>query len=462
MVIALDRHKKPLGFVTEKRARKLMDARRACVHRYFPFTVIIKDVDARNLDGVPTFRVKIDPGSAHTGVAIVGSEDNAVYFFMQIEHRGQLIREGMVARAAARRNRRERETWYRRPKWGNKPKAKDGHAPYDSARPEGWLPPSVRSVGDNIISWVDKLRRLIPVTECSFEAVRFDTQLMDNPNVEGEQYQHGTLFGYELREYLLDKYNHVCQYCGGESGDSVLEWEHVKPRSRGGSDSVKNATLSCRACNIEKGAQTPEEWLNAIKAKPRKTKLDGARIKRIGRVIEGKENGTSDRYCAWVNSTRRYVEKALFNRFGDVECGSGGRTKHNRTMLGLPKDHHYDALCVGTVPDGGYADRTGGHCLYVKAMGHGNRLLGHLNKCGVITEKFHAPKRVMGFQTGDMVRAIIPQGARSKYVGTYTGRVNIRSSGYFDVKALGGGHATVRAEFCRLLQHADGYQYCLS
>lgn len=50
MVIILDKRKKPLGFCTERRARKLLENRRACVYRYYPFTIIIKDIDIRTMD----------------------------------------------------------------------------------------------------------------------------------------------------------------------------------------------------------------------------------------------------------------------------------------------------------------------------------------------------------------------------------------------------------------------------
>ena len=86
-----------------------------------------------------------------------------------------------------RRNRRTRETRYRRPKWGSKQLPKGKKPGYDTKRPEGWLPPSVKSVADNIISWVIRLRKLFNITSCSFEAVRFDTQLIDNPDIGGVQ-----------------------------------------------------------------------------------------------------------------------------------------------------------------------------------------------------------------------------------------------------------------------------------
>ena len=129
-----------------------------------------------------------------------------------------------------------------------------------------------------------------------------------------------------------------------------MEWEHVIPRSRGGSDSVKNATLSCHTCNQEKGSMKLEEWLESINVKPKKTKLDKVRLKGIKAVMNGKVQKNSNRYSAWAGILRRYEENGLFAIFDDVECSTGGKTKYNRTKLNLPKDHHYDALCVGTVP----------------------------------------------------------------------------------------------------------------
>ena len=120
---------------------------------------------------------------------------------------------------------------------------------------------------------------------------------MDDPDIEGVEYQQGELFGYEVKEYLLDRYGHTCQYCGGSSGDRILEWEHIVPKSRGGSDSVKNATLSCRTCNMEKNDRRPDEWAAAIKAKPILTELDKARLEGIGSVLEGGAK-VSNRYCA--------------------------------------------------------------------------------------------------------------------------------------------------------------------
>ena len=149
----------------------------------------------------------------------------------------------------------------------------------------------------------------------------------------------------------------------------------------------------------------------------------------------------------------------MFRIFGTVECASGGRTKYNREhILKLTKDHHYDALAVGTVPENGYTDRTGGYTLYVQAMGRGNRLRGHRNACGILTDKWtDRRKQVNGLQTGEMVRVVIPNG---KYVGTYTGRIMIRKSGTHDIRTLDGKLVTgTKKSVYKVLQYADGYNY---
>lgn len=118
MVIVLDRHKRPLEFMTERRCRIVMEKRRAILYRIFPAVIIMKDVDAGEIPDLPEYRIKIDPGSIHTGIAIVRIDTNEMMYAMQIEHRGGQIKANLETRASVRRNRRQRETWYRRPKWG--------------------------------------------------------------------------------------------------------------------------------------------------------------------------------------------------------------------------------------------------------------------------------------------------------------------------------------------------------
>jgi hypothetical protein len=61
------------------------------------------------------------------------------------------------------------------------------------------------------------------------------------------------------RSNLLLRDNQQCQYCGSRPGIRHLNVDHVRPRSRGGTDSWENLVVSCRSCNLKKGQRTPEE-----------------------------------------------------------------------------------------------------------------------------------------------------------------------------------------------------------
>ena len=453
MVIALDKHKKPLGFITERRARKFFERHDAVMYRQFPMIVILKKVDASTIPDLPQYRIKVDPGSQVDGIAIVNDETHEFMYGMQIKHRGYQVKQNLATRRTNRRNRRNRETLYRRCKFDAGTFKQDNNHK---------IAPSILSVIGNTEHWINLLCKWINITSASIEAVRFDTQLMDNPNISGEEYQHGTLHGTEVREYLLDKFQHTCQYCGGESGDPILEWEHMVPKSRGGSDKVSNATLSCHTCNQEKGNKTPAEWLEKIQSKSHKTKLDKARLEGLDNVIKQQRTGGSNRYCAWVNITRKKLEKFLFEKFKSVECSSGGRTKYNRTTLGYLKDHQYDALCIGTMPEGDWIDRTHGYYLLASATGRGTRYRGKNNKCSIITQKL-APraKRIFGFMNGDIVKADVPHREKRpyKYEGHHIGRVMTRATGSFDIRTTTGKKVNVDVKFVKLVQYANGYEY---
>jgi 5-methylcytosine-specific restriction endonuclease McrA len=101
--------------------------------------------------------------------------------------------------------------------------------------------------------------RYAPLTSAEVETVRFDTQKMMNPEITGVDYQQGSLSGYEIREYLLEKWQRTCAYCGKQ--DVPLQVEHICPRATGGSNRVSNLTLACEPCNTRKGAKPIEQFL---------------------------------------------------------------------------------------------------------------------------------------------------------------------------------------------------------
>jgi hypothetical protein len=189
-VFVVDTNEQPLNPVHPARARILLDKGLAAVFKRYPFTIILKT--ARGTIVQSDYRIKIDPGSQTTGIAIVSDQSGEIVFAAEIAHRGEKIKASLDDRRALRRSRRHRKTRYRKPRFRNRRNKK-----------KEWLPPSLQRRISNVLTWVNRLRRLCPLTAISLELVKFDTHLLDNPDIAGVDYQQGELQGYEVREYLL-------------------------------------------------------------------------------------------------------------------------------------------------------------------------------------------------------------------------------------------------------------------
>ncbi len=281
--------------------------------------------------------------------------------------------------------------------------------------------------------------RWVPVTAISQELVRFDMQQMQNPEIRGTEYQQGTLFGFEVREYLLEKWERKCAYCDAEN--VPLEMEHMHPKARGGSNRVSNLTLACVPCNQRKGTKSLAEFLAT----------DPERVRKI--LAQAK---APLRDAAAVNSTRWALFQRLKATGLDVEAASGGRTKFNRHQLQVPKDHCLDAACVGQVDALEHWQQP---VLSIQATGRGTYQRTRLNQYGFPRGYLLRQKAAKGFQTGDMVKAVVTKG---KKTGTYVGRVAVRASGSFNIKTASGLVQGISHRFCTCIQRADGYGYSLT
>src|SRR5215471_14732120 len=215
-VLVLDTTKQALDPFHPGYARRLLKQGRAAVLRRFPFTIILKY--AALAPRVEPLRIKLDPGSRTTGIAILSDTTGAVVFAAELSHRGHTITKGLATRRAVRRSRRGRRTRYRKPRFANR-----------RNKQPGWLPPSLQSRISNVLTWVGRLSGCCPISAISLELVKFDIQQMENPEISGAEYQQGTLAGYEVREYLLEKWGRQCAYCGAKN--LPLEMEHISPRS---------------------------------------------------------------------------------------------------------------------------------------------------------------------------------------------------------------------------------------
>jgi hypothetical protein len=282
---------------------------------------------------------------------------------------------------------------------------------------------------------VGKLTRILPVTIIHQELVRFDSQQLQNPEISGKEYQQGTLAGYDVREYLLDKFNRTCVYCG-QFGVS-LNIDHVHPKSRGGSNRISNLVLACIPCNQRKSARPVEEFVT-----------DPASLTRILSQTKVPLKDTTA-----VNTTRWALLTSLKATGLDVQIGSGSRTKYNRVRAGLPKTHAIDALAIGNV------DGITAYPIFettAKATGRGSYKRTISNAYGFPRLRLTRIKRHFGFITGDTVCAVVPTGAKT---GTHSGRVAVRSTGFFNITTRKGTVQGINHRHCRLLRRSDGWHY---
>lgn len=430
-VFLLDQNRVPLNPITPRRARKLLEKNKAAVLRRFPFILILKRTVENPV--IEPLVLKIDPGSKVSGISLV--QGNTVVWGANLEHRGQQIKDSLESRRNSRRSRRNRKTRYRRPPvhyWfrkGNK-------QPVNTKKREGWLPPSLMHRIQTIETWVNRLIRLCPIKEIWIESVKFDMQLMQNPEISGIQYQQGSLKGYQVREYLLEKWGRKCTYCG--KTDVPLQVEHIEPKSKGGSNRVSNLCLSCEKCNQKKCCKDIKQFL---KNKPDVLK----KIKQQQKV--------SLKDAAAVNSTRNKLIEVLSNKL-PAYTSDGATTKFNRISQGIDKDHWKDASCVGS--HGSNIKFATEQPLLIKSTGHGTRQKINPNKFGFA--RGHKPKESIffGFKTGDIVLAVVTKG---KKIGSYVGRVAVRKTGSFNVTTKEKKVQGISYQYCKKLHSIDGYSY---
>ncbi|MGB3651597.1 MAG: RNA-guided endonuclease IscB [Rivularia sp. (in: cyanobacteria)] len=418
-VFLVDTNKQPLNPITAKQARKLLEKGKAAVFRQFPFTLILKTAVENPL--IYPLTLKLDPGSKFSGISILSGSE--IIWCAEIEHRGYLIKQSLESRRAIRRGRRNRKTRYRKARFNNR------------KRKEGWLPPSLLHRVQTTETWVKRLIKFAPIQEIWIESVKFDLSKMQNPEITGKEYQQGTLFGYEVREYLLEKWNRKCAYCGAYN--IPLQIEHIHPKSKGGSDRVSNLTIACEKCNQKKGNKPVEQFLS--------NKQDLLKT-----ILQQAKKPLRD--AAAVNSTRNKIVEVLENIL-PVSKGTGAQTKQNRIRLDLPKEHWVDSACIGKIDN--LIFRTN-QPLKIKSTGHGTRQK-------VITDRFGFPSKYrpqsaifFGFKTGDIIKAVIVKG---QYVGNWLGRVAVRKTGNFRITVKGIKPFDVNHKNCIILHKADGYNY---
>ncbi|MUG93039.1 endonuclease [Scytonema sp. UIC 10036] len=437
-VFVLSKNGKILKPTTPVRARFLQSQGKASCLRLFPFTLILdKDVD-ENVE--PYLELRIDPGSKFTGISLVDLNKNEIVWAMELEHRGDRIKMEMIKRSGVRGSRRTRRLRYRKKR-------------FERQKPNGWLAPSLRHRLLTTQTWIKRLLKIAPIKSIAIESVKFDLQKMETPDIEGIEYQQGTLWGYTLREALLEHWGRECVYCG--QTDVPLQIEHINARSNGGSDRFSNLTLSCEKCNQKKGNKPVEQFLK-----------DKGEI--LQKITSHQKKSLSD--AAAVNSTRQAIFE-MAHQFGlPVISGDGASTKMIRIKSGLPKAHWIDSACVGT--DQIVKLRI---CqpLRITCTGHGTRQVQRVNAKGFpaiasikknpVTGKKEVKlvsknQKYTHATAGDYVICNLLKDRKHVRSGIYRARVKTPTDKGVEV-LINGHRIAVDRQYVKLIHQSDGYEY---
>lgn len=110
----------------------------------------------------------------------------------------------------------------------------------------------------------------------------------------------------KIRFEVFKRDGFKCQYCGANPPNIILEVDHIKPVSKGGSNELDNLITSCFNCNRGKSDNLIEDAPETIKDKhkvleEKKLQLDEyyKLIKSIDRKIQREVEKVDDIYSDW-------------------------------------------------------------------------------------------------------------------------------------------------------------------
>jgi hypothetical protein len=399
-VYILNHHGRPLMPCHPRKARLLLKVGKAKVIRMVPFTLQL-------LYGSSGYKQEvslgIDAGTRHIGVS--ATTEHTVLFEAEVQPRIDITKL-LATRAQFRRARRSRKTRYRPCRFLNRKK------------PKGWLAPSVQHRVDAHLKTIKLAYSILPVSRTTVEVAQFDIQKIRHPEIEGTAYQQGPQLGFwNVREYVLWRDSHCCQWCQGKSKDKVLNVHHIESRKTGG-DRPDNLITLCETCH------------NLIHRTQQEHK------------IEKRSNGLRD--ATQMGMIRWQIYEQAKGQFPNVHLTYGYLTKHARVEHGLKKSHIIDARCISGYP----LAQPNGTWYLIKWVRRNNRQIHKATiRKGGKRQRNTAPKQVHGFRLFDCVR----------YQGTVCFVFGRRSSGYFDLRTLDGHkvHASASHKQLTVVQKAS-------
>lgn len=404
MVYVINKNGQPL-MPTENHAkvRVLLKSGKAKVVKKCPFTIQLL-YDSTNHTQKVTLGV--DSGSRHIGIS--ATTKDKVLFEADVELRNDIV-DLLSTRRELRHSRRNRKIRYRKPRFDNR------------KRKDGWLAPSVQQKVDSHLTMIEKVRKILPISDIVAEVASFDIQKIKNPSISGAEYQQGEQLDFwNVREYVLFRDGHTCQCCKGKSKDKILNVHHIESRKTGG-DAPNNLITLCETCH---------------------TGYHKGTVK-LPKTIH---RGMSFRDATFMGIMRWAFYNKLKEIYPNVSLTYGYITKHTRIENDLPKDHYIDARCISGNPK---AVNSGEVFYYKKVRCHNRQIHKAKILKGGIKKRNQAPYEVKGFRLYDKV---LWKGQKCFIFGR-------RSTGRMDLRLLDGTHinASVGYKNLKLLNMCSNY-----
>jgi len=303
-VFVLNYEGKPLMPCSYAKSKRMVKKGAAKVLKRFPFTIQL-NFECENK--IQDLTLGIDTGYKFLGASVVSEKEELLSWKIELRTN---IPDLLQERKMYRRNRRNK-LWYREPRWKNRA----------NARKEGRLMPSVIHKINTHISIIEKIKKLLPITEVILETGLFDMAKMENDKIKNYQYLKGEMFGFEnIKSYVLSRDKHNCFFNCKNS--HKLEVHHIKFRSQGGTDNPNNLITLCDKCH--KKVHEGKLKLNIKKHK----ELKSATIMNI-------------------------IRKRLLDSYTEAIETFGYITKAKRYKLNLKKSHVNDAFIIagGTIQE---------------------------------------------------------------------------------------------------------------
>lgn len=356
MTFVLSKEGKPMMPCENVVARLLLKNKQAKVVKTYPF--IIKML-VETADFKQELILGIDTGSSKIGASVVNSENEVVYN-SEIEIRND-ITEKMTRRSKCRKNRRRRNTRYRKPRWLNR----------KNSIKKGRFSPTMTSKIESHLKEISFVYSLMPISELRIETANFDPHALKNPDVlkDLKLYQEGCNYGFaNTKAYVLDRDNYRCQNKKCTSKCKKLEVHHIVFRRNNGSDEASNLITLCKVCH------------------------DDLHAEKLILNLKGKKKG-SLKHATQMNSIRIQLMKALPNAIETY----GFVTKEHRQKMNLPKEHFFDAVAIAS-KNKGISFRTN-EIIYKKCVSKGDYQLSK----GVRSEQKINTGKIKGFRKFDKV-----------------------------------------------------------